>query len=178
MRHATLPLAALLLAGCFHAKVSTNEAPPSDGTSARVVMRNAQGQNLGDLALVQTHNGVLITGFLNGVPAGTHAFHVHTVGKCTPDFNAAGGHFNPAAHQHGFRNPQGMHAGDLPNINVAADGTVRVEVFASSFNLGTGKNGLLDADGSSIMIHALADDYTTDPAGAAGARIACGEVTK
>lgn len=179
MRHASLLIAAtLLLPACFRANVSTNEAPPSDGTSARVTMRSAQGQPLGELSLVQTQNGVLVTGLLSNVPAGTHAFHVHTVGKCSPTFDAAGGHFNPASRQHGFRNPQGMHAGDLPNINVAADGTVRIEAFATAFNLGTGKNGLFDADGSALMIHALADDYTTDPTGSAGARIACGEIAR
>jgi Cu-Zn family superoxide dismutase len=55
---------------------------------------------------------------------------------------------------------------------------VRIEVFTAMFNLGSGANGLFDADGSSIMIHALADDYTTDPSGSSGGRIACGEVSR
>ena len=176
-RSAILLAAALLVAGCSRHKVDTT-TPPAEGTTARVAMKDATGRPLGDLSIVQTRTGVLITGLLNGVPAGTHGIHVHTVGRCTPTFDAAGGHFNPATKQHGYRNAQGPHAGDLPNINVAADGTVRIELFTAMFDLGSGANGLFDADGSAIMIHALADDYTTDPSGSSGARIACGEVAR
>ena len=150
---------------------------PAPATSARATMRDAQGQSLGDITLMQTAQGVLITGLLTGVPEGTHAFHVHTVGRCTPSFDAAGGHFNPTARQHGIRNPAGMHAGDLPNVSVTG-GTVRLEFFTTAFTLGTSGTGLLDADGSALMLHALTDDYTTDPSGSAGARIACGVIQR
>ena len=179
MSRTALALAATVLlgAGCFNKKPSV--APiPANGTSARVAIKDASGRPLGDLSLVQTANGVLITGLLSNVPPGTHGIHVHTVGKCSPTFDAAGGHYNPTSKQHGYRNASGAHAGDLPNINVAADGTVRIELFTSMFDLGGGANGLFDADGSAVMIHALADDYTTDPSGSSGGRIACGEVAR
>ena len=169
--------AGLLFTGCF-SRHKVSDTAPADGATARVAMKDATGRPLGDLSLVQTRNGVLLTGLLTNVPPGTHAIHVHMVGRCAPTFDAAGGHFNPTSKQHGYRNANGAHAGDLPNINVAADGTVRIELFTSMFNLGSGAIGLFDADGSSIMIHALADDYTTDPSGSSGGRIACGEVAR
>jgi Cu-Zn family superoxide dismutase len=175
---ATAGLALLAFAACKRGSGSAAAGPAPAGTSARVSMRSATGQPLGDLSLVQTANGVLVTGLLTNLPPGTHAFHVHTVGKCTPTFDAAGGHFNPASKQHGFRNAMGQHAGDLPNVNVGADGTVRVEAFATAFDLGAAANGLFDADGSAIVVHQNADDYQTDPTGSAGSRIACGEVTR
>ena len=179
MRRSALLLTTIALlstAGFGHKK--PNLAPPAAGTTARVAMKDAAGATLGDLSIVQTPNGVLVTGLLTNVPAGTHGIHFHTVGRCAPTFDAAGGHFNPTARQHGYRNANGAHAGDLPNINVATDGTVRIELFTSLVDLGRGPNGLFDADGSAIMIHALADDYTTDPSGSSGARIACGEVAR
>ena len=166
----------LIAAGCSRKQVDTGV--PANGTSARVSMRDASGRPLGDLSLVQTPNGVLVTGTLSNVPPGTHGIHVHAIGKCTPTFEAAGGHLNPTSRQHGYRNAGGAHAGDLPNLNVGTDGTVRVELFTSSFDLGRGDKGLFDEDGSALMIHALADDYTTDPSGSSGGRIACGEVAR
>jgi Cu-Zn family superoxide dismutase len=71
-----------------------------------------------------------------------------------------------------------MHAGDLPNLYVPENGKLKVDVFAAAVTLGKGKNSLFDADGSSLVIHAGPDDCKTDPAGDAGARIACGVVTK
>ena len=145
---------------------------------AHADLKNADGQRVGTATLQETPHGVLVTLDLTGVPSGTHAFHIHEVGKCEPPFATAGGHFNPGAQQHGMMNPAGMHAGDFPNIEVPASGTLKVQVLARNVTLGEGKNSLFDADGSALMIHAGPDDYKTDPAGNAGARIACGVITK
>jgi len=146
--------------------------------TAHAELRNEQGQKVGDVSLKQTPHGVLMTVDLQGLPAGEHAFHIHEVGKCEPPFKSAGGHFNPTHKQHGIENPAGMHAGDLPNLYVPENGKLKVDVFATAVTLGKGKNSLFDADGSSLVIHAGPDDCKTDPAGDAGARIACGVVTK
>ncbi|HKG92816.1 MAG TPA: superoxide dismutase family protein [Gemmatimonadaceae bacterium] len=176
MRQPLVFIATVLLSTAGCGMFGHKEEPAPAATSARAEMRNATGQRLGDLALTQTANGLLILGELNGLPPGTHGFHVHTVGKCDPTFDAAGAHFNPTQRQHGIRNPSGSHGGDLTNLNVPESGTLRVEAWTKDISL-TGNNRVLDADGSALMIHALADDYTTDPSGASGARIACGVIT-
>jgi len=148
------------------------------GETAHADLRNAQGQKVGAATLEQTPHGVLITVDLQGLPPGTHAFHIHAVGKCDPPFKSAGGHFNPTHKHHGILNPAGMHAGDLPNIYVPENGKLKFDVFATAVTLGKGPNSLFDADGSSLVIHAGADDYKSDPAGDAGARLACGVIVK
>jgi Cu-Zn family superoxide dismutase len=143
------------------------------------VIRLGDGREVGSASFQATAAGVLVTADLSGLPAGTHAMHFHTIGVCTaPDFASASGHFNPTTRLHGLRNTGGPHAGDLPNIHVPESGALRVEVVASMVSLGPGQGTLGDADGSSIVIHALADDYQTDPAGGSGARIACGVIER
>lgn len=180
-RPITLLALTLLATGCsaLRGRSGGDEGgPAAPGTTARAAMRDAQGRSIGEVTLTQTPNGVLLIGQLSGLTEGTHGFHVHTIGKCDPTFDAAGGHFNPTGRRHGARNADGQHAGDLPNITVPAGGTVRVELFATGFDLGTGKLGVFDADGSALMLHANPDDYQSDPAGAAGTRIACGVIVR
>jgi Cu-Zn family superoxide dismutase len=113
-----------------------------------------------------------------GLPPGVHGFHIHQTGKCEPpSFTSAGDHLNPTHKQHGFYNPKGFHAGDLPNIQVAADGTVRADVESKNVTLKKGEpNSLLRKGGTSLVIHEKADDYVTDPSGNSGSRIACGVI--
>ena len=80
--------------------------------------------------------------------------------------------------KHGLMATGGPHAGDMPNVTVGGDGKLSVEVLDTSVTLGAGAKSLMDADGSAIVLHAMGDDYLTDPAGNAGGRIACGVVTK
>jgi Cu-Zn family superoxide dismutase len=148
---------------------------PSPSSSARAQLSDAEGRAMGEASFLTTPHGVLVTVSLNGVPSGTHAIHIHAVGKCEPPFTSAGGHFNPDEKQHGYRNSAGYHAGDLPNINVGPDGSVREDVFIRGLSV-SGDKALLDGDGAAIVVHAFADDYTSDPAGNAGARIACGVI--
>jgi Cu-Zn family superoxide dismutase len=146
---------------------------------ARAVLHAPDGASVGTVGLTETPHGVLLAVTLDRAPTGAHAFHIHAVGACAaPDFSSAGGHFNPAGHRHGISNPAGKHAGDLPNIHVGADGTLRVEVLAEAVSLTAGgsRASLFDGDGSAIVIHTGADDYASDPAGNAGPRIACGVV--
>jgi Cu-Zn family superoxide dismutase len=148
-------------------------------TQAKATLKDAQGKTLGQATLRESPAGVLVKLELQGVPPGTHAFHVHTVGKCdAPDFMTAGGHFNPTTMKHGLMATGGPHAGDMPNLFVPADGKLSVEVLDSNVTLAAGQKSVFDADGSALMLHAAADDYTSDPAGNAGARLACGVITK
>jgi Cu-Zn family superoxide dismutase len=145
---------------------------------AKAELKDAQGQTVGTATLTDTPHGVLIHAVVTNVPAGTHAFHIHQTGACVAPFTTAGGHFNPAAKQHGIVNPMGMHAGDMPNIEVPASGQLTFDVLAEGVTLAAGPNSVFDADGSALVLHQTGDDYKSDPAGNAGARIACGVITK
>jgi Cu-Zn family superoxide dismutase len=116
---------------------------------------------------------------LKGLPAGVHAIHVHQTAKCeAPGFTTAGGHFNPEAKKHGLENPEGHHAGDMQNFTVAADGTAKAKVTDDGVTLTDGPHSLFTGGGTALVIHAAADDMKSDPAGNAGARIACGVIVK
>ena len=145
---------------------------------ASAVLKDPKGNEVGQVTLTEVPTGVLLSLDLAGFPAGDHALHIHAVGKCEPPkFESAGPHFNPESNEHGLKNPQGPHAGDMPNIHIPKSGKVKIEVLNQMVSL-SGKNALLDDDGSAIVIHEGADDYTSDPAGHAGNRLACAALTK
>jgi Cu-Zn family superoxide dismutase len=162
-------LAAVLLAGVAPVQAQSQ--------TAKAALKTADGKDAGSVTLTQTPRGVLLALAVKGLPPGEHAFHVHAVGKCEPPFDSAGGHFNPDGHKHGMLAAEGAHAGDMPNLHIPADGELMVEVLNTSITLEKGKpNSVFDTDGSAIVIHANKDDYSTDPTGNAGGRIACGVV--
>ena len=151
----------LLAAGCV-----TDE--PKGGAPMPLV--NSAGQSIGSVRAWQTAGGVTLRIDASGLPHGVHGIHVHSVGRCDPpDFASAGPHWNPAGRKHGLNNPLGHHAGDLYNVTVAANGVLGEAVTIAGASMAT----LIDADGASLVIHAAADDYVTDPSGNSGARIAC-----
>lgn len=165
-------------AGASTAGATTTAAPATAapaGGGITVSMISAGGAELGTLTLAEAGGNITVNGTLRGLPPGEHGIHLHMVGQCAPPFESAGGHWNPASKQHGTQNPQGPHAGDMNNITVGPDSTVTVNVTSAAGPL-RGANGLIDADGAAVVLHAKADDYKTDPSGNSGARIACGAV--
>ncbi|MEP6872598.1 MAG: superoxide dismutase family protein [Anaerolineaceae bacterium] len=145
--------------------------------SATAELKNASGQVVGSAQFSQDASGVvLIKASFSGVE-GAHGMHIHTTGKCdAPDFTSAGGHFNPTGKKHGLLNPDGPHAGDLPEITVLAGGAGSLETTTNRISLTAGASSLFDADGSALVIHAGHDDQVTDPTGGSGARLACGVI--
>jgi Cu-Zn family superoxide dismutase len=151
----------------------------SAAPSASATLRDAQGKVVGTAILTPGAGGVKVVVSVSGVAPGMHGFHVHAVGKCEgPDFKSAGGHFNPAGKEHGLANPKGWHAGDMPNVWVGPDGSGKGEFLAQGASLDPGPGTLFPDGGTSIVLHAAPDDMKSDPAGNAGARIACGVVTR
>lgn len=172
----TIPMLALMGAlACLPLQGALAQNHNATPAATQATMIGADGKPIGTVRLEQTGAGVLITTDLAGLPPGEHAFHIHEKGLCDPadGFKSAGGHYEPGKHMHGFLDPAGPHAGDMPNQFVAADGALHAAVINHVVTLGKGAGPLADADGSALVIHAGADDYASQPAGAAGGRIAC-----
>lgn len=159
----------LFLSGC------TEENP----TKVDVKMVNHKGDSIGTIGLQEQASGVKLTLDLKDLPAGEHAMYIHEKGDCkAPDFKTAGNHLNPDKKKHGLLHPKGSHAGDLPNIIVNDDGTVKGEIMAGKVTMLEGKNSLFTKNGTSIVINENKDDGMTQPDGDAGERIACGKISK
>lgn len=165
----------LILGGCNFSSADANSKE-----SVQVSLINTEGKEVGQATLTEHSKGVHILLKAEGLEPGTKAIHFHEKALCEkPEFTTAGAHFNPTHKEHGFENPKGYHLGDLPNIEIGEDGKVELETVSPSVVLTAGKsNSLLDADGSSIIIHENEDDYKTDPSGNSGKRIVCGEIKK
>ena len=147
--------------------------------SATLIARD--GRPVGTADFIGTSHGVLIELNLHGLTPGAHGIHIHTSGNCNPKvaFTSAGPDFSPEPDRmHGFLAQHGVHAGDLPNEFAANDGTLHASVISNSISLGNGKKSIFDPDGASIIVHAKADDYVTQPAGNTGDRVACGVIIR
>lgn len=150
-----------------------------DASNVSVPLKNADGQSVGSATLSQAQNGVKMELNLMNLTPGEHAIHVHKEAKCDPpDFKSAGPHFNPENKHHGLQNPDGPHAGDIPNFTVGADGTAKTEVLAPNVSLSDDAHSVFSDGGTALVIHAKADDGKSDPAGNSGDRIACGIIKK
>jgi superoxide dismutase, Cu-Zn family len=183
-KHLLFPaLLVSLLAGSALADDAKAKKPPPEKPVATkpvtVKLNDAKGKSIGTATLAADPGGVKITLAVKGLAAGDHAIHVHETAKCDgPDFKSAGGHFNPEHKKHGKDNPDGSHAGDMPNFTVDAKGGSAATVMATGVTLDDGPHSVFTNGGTALVIHAKADDMKTDPAGAAGDRVACGVITK
>ncbi len=173
-RRLTAVSAALALTGTL---AGATLAAGAQHASATFV--DATGATIGWARLVEDATGVVhVNVHVEGLTPGLHGIHIHAIGACAPTFAAAGGHYNPFGDEHGLDNPNGPHAGDLPNLIVNADGVGHLDITTDRVTISAGPATLFDstplAVGSAFIIHANEDDQVTDVGnGGSGARIAC-----
>lgn len=152
--------------------------PPAGGTAppqAVAEVKPASGSQVtGTVTFTEESGGVEIAVDVRGLPPGDHGFHLHEVGDCSaPDAKSAGDHFNPDKHPHGGPDATQHHAGDLGNLTAGPDGTVKETRKAKGLTVAEGRTSVVNR---AVVIHEKADDLKSQPAGNAGARIACGAV--
>ena len=179
-----LPVVIIAIAVIFLLLVRSGGAPePTVGLTAAAELESPGGDSIGTVTFRQAATGVLVMAEVSGLSPGGHAFIIHEVGACTPDFNAAGDHFNPDDSEHGFIHPAwkrgdstGGHGGDLPNIYAASDGSARADFFTVGITLDSGpQHSVFDANGSAIIVHEKPDAYGQEESDT-GSRVACGVI--
>lgn len=149
------------------------------GVYGEAMIEPLAGQSIKGMAIfAPTDDGkVRLTLDVSGAPAGPLAAHIHEHGDCSaPDGSSAGAHWNPTSDDHGQWEHSPFHLGDLGNLTIDAQGRGQVEIVTDRWTIGTGATN--DVVGKSIIVHEKADDFTTQPTGAAGGRIACGVIAR
>ncbi len=173
----------VLLAACSSAPPPVAPTPPPPAPVVPLVQRAeaalapaSASLISGRMVLLPVADGVRITGTVGGLPPlRTFGFHVHERGDCSAvDASSAGAHFNPAAAPHGRSGSGPHHAGDMDNLQSNAEGVAQVDLRLPGVTLGGGGPG--DIVGRALVVHADPDDYRSQPAGNAGARVACGVI--
>ena len=164
-------VAAALVLGAW--SVAALAASPKPVT---VDLKDANGKDAGKVIFTQKGATVDMKVSLMGLPAGDHGIHVHAGSTCVaPDFTSAQGHLNPSGKHHGYSNPEGHHAGDFPSsVTVKADGKGKATLINTDISLDPAS--MSSVYGKTVVVHELADDQKSDPAGASGKRIACGVI--
>ena len=171
----------VVLAACTTAPPPKPTPPAATSTAqeGRANLASASGSLVsGTVTLKPMGDGVHLTGTVGGFAANSHhGIHVHEKGDCSSaDASSAGGHFNPTADPHGRASREAPHhAGDMDNLVADGDGVAQVDIHMHGVTLGGGAAN--DIAGRALVVHAAPDDYTSQPSGNSGARVACAVIT-
>lgn len=143
---------------------------------AEVVLMPTEGSKaMGFVSFARTGDKLRVVAEVNGLAPGLHGFHIHEIGDCgAPDASSAGGHFNPAGGHHGSPDQADHHAGDMPQLVADAGGVARLTAYIDGVSLQ--RNAEVGIRGRSVVVHAQADDFRSQPAGNSGGRLACGVI--
>lgn len=166
---------ALAMTGCQTVEGQMQTGNPVDQPQLKSTINATAGnQNeIGQVFLRSVDGGVQVYGkLMNLQPGKTVALHIHETGSCGDMGKAAGGHFNPDNKPHSNPNDMNGHAGDLPNLTANADGVATINFVNKKISVA--QTGKYSVNRLSFIVHANADDYTSQPAGDAGTRVACG----
>lgn len=159
---------------------SMTEQQSQQNQELRVQIQSTSGSNVSGTAVFTEENGeVTMRADLSGLTEGTHAIHLHENADCSAeDGSSAGGHWNPTFEEHGeWGDPDGYHRGDIGNFEADSDGNATVEFSTDQWCIGCDDN-TENIVGQAVVVHEGVDDYTSQPSGDAGTRIACGEITR
>ncbi len=140
-------------------------------------LQPTQGNNVkGTVTFTEVADGVRVNAEITGLTPGKHGFHVHEKGDCSaPDATSAGDHFNPTSKPHGAADALERHDGDMGNIEADASGEAKLNYIDHNISLVAGERSVI---GRGVIVHANPDDLTSQPSGNAGARVACGVITR
>jgi len=154
------------------------DAALAKGAKASAALESRSGSSVtGKVTFTQHGAKVAMKVVVNGLTPGEHAIHLHDKGDCSaPDAASAGGHWNPTSEDHGKWGHAPFHHGDIGNLVADAKGTAVLTVESDLWTIGDGKPS--DVVGHAVVVHAKEDDFTTQPTGNAGGRVACGVIQK
>ncbi len=166
----------LALVSCNRIQQHTGVMSTSAAKQAIATIGPASDSSVTGMAVfTQTDDAIVLTIEIQNASPGIHAVHIHESGDCSsPDGKSAGGHWNPTGVAHGKWGEGEFHLGDIGNITVGEDGVGSIELTTDLWEIGTGSD--VDIVGRGIIVHAGADDFTSQPSGNAGARIGCGAI--
>lgn len=176
-----IALVVLFAAGCASKQQTPTTGEPTAastaGKKAIAKIDPKSGSELLGVAVFKEEAGqITLVIDLSKAPAGKHAAHLHEKGDCSaPDGTSAGAHWNPTTEAHGKWGHGAHHLGDIGNIEVGEDKAGRITLTTDKWSIGTGATN--DIVGKAVIVHAVEDDFTTQPTGNAGGRIGCGVVT-
>jgi Cu-Zn family superoxide dismutase len=158
-------MVAAFLAAAAQAQTATATLNPTAGNTAA-----------GTVTFTQMGDKMTVSAKITGLAPGGHGFHIHEKGDCSaPDAMSAGGHFNPTGLHHGRPDSADHHAGDMPMLQADASGSATLTADLTGLAIGS---GAADIVGKSVIVHKDPDDYTTQPTGNSGSRVACGIINK